>query len=204
MSIVFVDRQSTYPNRCLITPQNGNPYYAVVERADEPIVAGTPLNAETMNGLADDISAQVLEKIPTESVNYPGCYYRMVEDEQEWINPPMHAGVEYRTAERHGGYPVYIKRFRITLPMKNTPYSGEIVSSDTEPYIVGLTGTIEDPEETSMYVHPFFNPVGLQSVTAYVSSSMSTQNKRTLKLHVITNVENWAGGAGNFYIKYTK
>ena len=27
----------------------------------------------------------------------------------EWINPPMQLGVEYRTAERHNGQPVYAK-----------------------------------------------------------------------------------------------
>jgi len=51
-NLVFVDRQSTYPNRYKVTPVDGTPYFAVLERADEPVVAGTPLNAETMNALA--------------------------------------------------------------------------------------------------------------------------------------------------------
>ena len=40
----FVDRVSAYPNRYLVTDENGNAYYAVLERADEPITPGTPLN----------------------------------------------------------------------------------------------------------------------------------------------------------------
>ena len=35
----------------------------------------------------------------------------------EWVNPPMEAGVEYRTTERYGGKPVYVKLLNFgTLP----------------------------------------------------------------------------------------
>lgn len=51
MSFVFVDRESTYPNKYLVTPESGNSYYVILERADEPVVVGTPLNAETFNNL---------------------------------------------------------------------------------------------------------------------------------------------------------
>jgi hypothetical protein len=45
-----------------------------------------------------------------ESEEYPGCYYRIVNDEIEWINPPIaHELVEYRTTERHLGKPVYLE-----------------------------------------------------------------------------------------------
>ena len=36
-----------------------------------------------------------------------GCYYRTVDGEVEWINPPMVVGTEYRTTERFSGKPVY-------------------------------------------------------------------------------------------------
>ena len=45
-----------------------------------------------------------------ESEDYSGCYYRMVDGEIEWMNPPMRPDVEYRTTERHIGRPVYVKR----------------------------------------------------------------------------------------------
>jgi hypothetical protein len=47
----FEDRVSTYPNRYLMTDENGNTSYIILERADEPINPGTPLNAATMNAI---------------------------------------------------------------------------------------------------------------------------------------------------------
>ena len=38
-------------NRKLITPENGDPFYAKVEYADDPIFAGTPLNRVTLLAL---------------------------------------------------------------------------------------------------------------------------------------------------------
>ena len=61
MSIEFVDRVSTYPNRYLVTPENGTPYYVVLERADEPTTVGTALNAATLNKLA---ALADIEKLP--------------------------------------------------------------------------------------------------------------------------------------------
>lgn len=51
---VFVDRQSTKPKRYKVTPENGDPYYVVLERADDPLVDGTPLNAELLNNILND------------------------------------------------------------------------------------------------------------------------------------------------------
>ena len=48
----FIDRQSKYPGRVLITPEDGSaPFYATMLRADEPTVAGTPINAASLNEL---------------------------------------------------------------------------------------------------------------------------------------------------------
>lgn len=44
-----------------------------------------------------------------ESEEYPGCYYRNVDGETEWLNPPMISGVEYRTTERYLNQVVYTK-----------------------------------------------------------------------------------------------
>lgn len=44
-----------------------------------------------------------------ESEDFPGCYYRMVGDEKEWLNPPLEIGEQYRITERHNGNPVYTK-----------------------------------------------------------------------------------------------
>lgn len=57
---------------------------------------------------------------PIESKDHPGCYYRIVDGVTEWLNPPMQWGVEYRTAERHSGKPVYVKWFDIGSLPNNT------------------------------------------------------------------------------------
>lgn len=45
--------------------------------------------------------------VGVESPSFPGCYYRVVNGETEWLNPPMEIGEEYRTAERYMGRAVY-------------------------------------------------------------------------------------------------
>jgi hypothetical protein len=52
----FVDRKSTYHNRYKITKADGTSEYVTIERADEPTVAGTPLNAATFNAMMDGFS----------------------------------------------------------------------------------------------------------------------------------------------------
>ncbi len=56
-----------------------------------------------------DKADELLKSSLSISDDYPGCYYRMVDGEIEWINPPMMRGVEYRTCERFLGVPVYVK-----------------------------------------------------------------------------------------------
>lgn len=49
MALVFTDRVPEKPGRVKITPEEGTAFYALLERADEPIQVGTPLNAGTFN-----------------------------------------------------------------------------------------------------------------------------------------------------------
>ena len=51
----FVDRVSAYPNRYIMTNENGNVSYVILDRADEPTAPGTPLSAETFNNMILDI-----------------------------------------------------------------------------------------------------------------------------------------------------
>lgn len=66
----FSDRVSAYPNRYLMTDENGNTSYVILERADEPTRVGTPLNAETFNGMLDEISQSTAAK----NHNHKGVY----------------------------------------------------------------------------------------------------------------------------------
>ena len=56
MPFTFVDRVPSKLGRVKITPENGGtPYYAVVERADEPVTAGTPLSAANLNAAQETL-----------------------------------------------------------------------------------------------------------------------------------------------------
>lgn len=55
-----------------------------------------------------------------ESEEYPNCFYRIVNDTTEWINPPLIEGIEYRTTERFNGKPVYIKMLRCEDTLENS------------------------------------------------------------------------------------
>lgn len=53
------------------------------------------------------------ETVTIEDKKNPGCFYRMIDGEKEWVNPPMITNVEYRTSERNVGRPVYTKICRL-------------------------------------------------------------------------------------------
>ena len=116
--------------------QAGEPFAITMVRDDKPIVEGTPFSKATI--LPDDVAKAICPNIedptPADAFNFlafgtypavehpdhPGCYYRIVDGVTEWLNPPMQWGVEYRTAERHSGKPVYVKWFDIGSLPNNT------------------------------------------------------------------------------------
>ncbi len=53
--IQVVDRVPTYPNRIRITKSDGTSEYVTWERADEPVVEGTPINKALFDSIAADI-----------------------------------------------------------------------------------------------------------------------------------------------------
>lgn len=56
MATTFVDRVASNPNRYKITKSDGAIEYVYIERADNPSVAGTPLNAATFNSMLSGLS----------------------------------------------------------------------------------------------------------------------------------------------------
>lgn len=76
---MFVDRKSTRPNRYKITPENGESYYVTIERADEPTVEGTALNAAVLNQLFKKLSpySQSDENSMTLIVTSDHIFYNM-------------------------------------------------------------------------------------------------------------------------------
>lgn len=61
MPLEFVDRVPLKPGRVKITPENGTAYYATMDRADEPVEVGTPLNAGRFNEMVAMIQSVDLE-----------------------------------------------------------------------------------------------------------------------------------------------
>ena len=113
-------------------------YDGVLWRVDRPRPSATSLygnvpienggtNADTVTGAQKNL--QIAPAIHSDA--FPGCYYRTVVGEMEWVNPPMSANTEYRTTERFLGAPVY------------TMLIGRVFSSGTMPVstqIVDVTG----------------------------------------------------------------
>ena len=61
MALEFKDRVPQKPGRVKITPENGTAYFATMERADEPIQIGTPLNAGNFNEMIAMIQSVSLD-----------------------------------------------------------------------------------------------------------------------------------------------
>ena len=79
-----------------------------------------------------------------ESDQYPGCFYRMVNGEAEWCNPPFVIGTEYRTTQRWKGNAVYAKLLQFTglFPSgAQTHYFANQFPGVTEVVSVKATGT---------------------------------------------------------------
>jgi hypothetical protein len=115
-----------------VRDSNGNVQEIVAIKGDKgdkgdpgEFTGGELLNAHINNTnnphsiTAEQIGARPDTWIPTakqvgaapaiENTDFPGCYYRIVDGNAEWINPPMVADVEYRTTERWNGKPIYTK-----------------------------------------------------------------------------------------------
>ena len=83
----------------------GNPHGVTAAQ-----VGAVPASHATDKGNPHGVTAAQVGAVPAiESTDYPGCYYRMVGGNTEWINPPVGIGEEYRTTERWNGYAVYTK-----------------------------------------------------------------------------------------------
>lgn len=67
----------------------------------------TDLGTPSANG--DAVNKAYSDSKLVEDIGYPGCYYRMVDGVEEWLNPPMVTGVEYRTTERFENMVVFAK-----------------------------------------------------------------------------------------------
>lgn len=79
--------------------------------------------------------SDALHKFCIESVDVPGCYYRICDGHAEWINPPMVPSRKYRTTERWNGNPVYTEALELHIAAGSSgPFSlmsaTEVISAE--------------------------------------------------------------------------
>ena len=86
--MAFIDRQTKFPNRVLITPETGEPFYATVTRADEPTVAGTPINAAALNQLVNKYGDTLFASLDFKNLDSYHAFmkYRNVNDQVYGVN----------------------------------------------------------------------------------------------------------------------
>lgn len=97
----------------------------------------------------------------TEDPAHPGCFFRAVDGEVEWQNPPMADDVEYRTTERYNRKPVYVTK--VTFDDFPTAANASINKTTVIPLdakIVGVAGTLANGD-SSAYSLPAFDASGL-------------------------------------------
>lgn len=124
---------------CVEATENAN---AVVNKLGDYVKTFQDLE-EGIVTLETDLLEEI-HSIAIESTDYPGCFYRKIGNQVEWINPPMSVNVEYRTTERCQGRAVYVKRIAFTTAKENEQIEVDIVDSDHEQdfSIVGMNGYI--------------------------------------------------------------
>lgn len=105
-----------------------------------------------------DIEWGDIDPGPVESTEYPGCYYRDADGENEWINPPMVFGEVYRTSERYNGKAVYkacIHKDNVTGTSGTTSSYQHSLMLAAYPHVIGLSGvvssTYDEMYEASKY-----------------------------------------------------
>ena len=106
-------------------------------------LTGQPVQVDQLEHTAQQIDDGI-DAAGIESIDYPGCYYRMVGSVVEWANPPMLLGVEYRTTERYLGKPVYVRLHDFGALPNNTvkeDHSPESWSIDKAICAYGTTST---------------------------------------------------------------
>ena len=95
--------------------------------------------------------------------------------EWEYVNPPMVAGVEYRTTERHNGKPVYVK-YMDSAALKTTGSTNISVAEESVD-IIEIKGYLTRDNDSGYFPLPYFysgNITTTDAITTIVSGSQYT------------------------------
>lgn len=127
---------------------------AVVELESDVAAMETNVaaNKASITGLRTDVNT--LKALFTESGPNPGCYYRIVNGVNEWVNPPMQTGIEYRTTERWKGKPVYQRVFYVAALPHTSVLA--IKSGVTWDEVISIAGYAIDSTMTKRYSFPVY------------------------------------------------
>ena len=208
----MTDRQTNNPGqyKAVITKselekmQGAEEFVVVLKRDDHPITEGTPYNKESVlpDELAESICPEIDDPTPAdalrglnakalESKEFPGCYYRIVDNVEEWINPPMLAGVEYRTTRRYNGRVVYTK----LIPYGSLSTASVDVGSSA---IIQMRGMATS---TNSYGTLFHDNFPIYAVDGTLLAIAYTQNRSIV---VKTYDDAMAAYTAQFVVEYTK
>ena len=197
--------KATIPADQLQALQTGEQFVMQLERNDNPLVEGTPYSKAAVlpDALAAQLCPEVEDPAPKdafqawadrmiESDDHPGCYYRMADGEQEWLNPPLENMQEYRTADRFDGKPVYIKR----IDLGNLPNA----SNDSIPHglskitFISAETIARATDSTLCQTFPFFNNAGELRGKIHL-------NNDAVNVYTYSNISNYTAVTTLRYIK---
>lgn len=132
-----------------------------------------------------------------QSSQHPGCFYRIVNGDTEWINPPNMPGIEYLTTERWNGNRVYTKTLYLGALSNKTIMALTIDVEYDKVFFV--SGYAFDPENNMS--HPF--PIIINGLTPVAVICGIEGNGA--ESNIIINVnENLSAFSGYITIKYIK
>ena len=151
-------------------------------------VSTNPVQNKVLNKSYKELvlSQQQIASLYIEDETYKGCYYRIVDGEKEWVNPPMNLDVEYRTTERHLGKAVYVQKINLgNLPNGASKTVLHDLKMNESKFVGAETIAVKLGTETtsySYYVLPAISDTGTilakarygaNAIWVYASTNMS-------------------------------
>lgn len=121
----------------------------------------------------------------------------------EYVNPPMVAGVEYRTTERHNGKPVYVK-YMDSAALK-TPGSTNVTVTGESVDIIEIKGYLTRDNDSGYFPLPYFYG---GNACAYIYAGYATEAGNTTvnitTTEAISTIVSGSTYTAHITVKYTK
>lgn len=149
-----------------------------------------------VSGLATDVNK--LKALFIESGPNPGCYYRIVNSENEWLNPPGEVGVAYRTTERWKGKPVYQRLFFVGALPNKSAMSIHVEAAFNN--LVSISGFAVDSDNNLYYPFPIIIS-GLTPIAVISSAEGDGGDGSDILIQTNDDISTFVG---YILVKYTK